>query len=196
MSLQELREKLEIRELAVIDHRNGERPFFTEGRVAPRLWPTNAKIEGWWDGCCEPVNPGGHAAWGALLKVNGEIVMADGRYCGEGSGMSNNVAEYTGVLCLLRKIEELMRDGLRGIIKLRGDSKLCVMQLMGRWRVKQGLYIPIYRKAKDALTQVHELCEGNIRLQWVPREQNSECDVLSKEQLRKRAVCFRIQPEK
>lgn len=196
MSLQELREKMEIRDLAVIDHRKGLRPFITERETVKRVWPTNAQIEGWWDGCCEPVNPGGHAAWGALLKVNGEVVMADGGYCGEGPQMSNNVAEYTGVLCLLNKIGELMRDGLRGIITLRGDSKLCVMQLMGRWRVKQGLYIPIYRKAKDALTGVREVCEGNIWLQWIPREQNSECDVLSKDQLHKRAVCFRIQPER
>ena len=28
-------------------------------------------IEGWFDGVCEPKNPGGHAAWGALVKRDG-----------------------------------------------------------------------------------------------------------------------------
>jgi hypothetical protein len=46
-------------------------------------------IEGWCDGACEPMNPGGHASWGAVLKIDGVKVWSAGGYCGVGPEMSN-----------------------------------------------------------------------------------------------------------
>lgn len=90
-------------------------------------------IEAWFDGCCEPVNPGGYAAWGALVKINGEKVWEDGKLVGHGDGMSNNVAEYSGCLAAMRFINERLGDGIAPHMVLRGDSKLVIHQLDGSW---------------------------------------------------------------
>ena len=143
-------------------------------------------IEAWFDGCTEPINPGGHAAWGALVKVDGAVVWKDGGYCGVGPAMSNNVAEYSGALAALTEAAKYP-----GVILLRGDSKLVIMQLQGKWKVNGGLYHPFYLKAKE----VYNREKDRLKLQWVPRDQNAECDVLSKQVLKDMNVVFRIQPE-
>ena len=156
-----------------------------------------AKIEAWFDGCCEPRNPGGHAAWGAVVHVDGVSVYRDGGYCGSGPGMSNNVAEYSGFVAALK--EALKYDGK---IHVRGDSRLVVCHLDvkaarklgygGLWKMNGGLYLPFYREAK-ALVDQHR---GRISLEWIPRDLNEICDVLSKKELLDRGVVFRIQPIK
>lgn len=149
-----------------------------------------ALIEGYFDGVCEPQNPGGYAAWGALVKVDGERVWEEGGYCGVGPAMSNNVAEYSAVIAVLKHIAPI-----RGSVVVRGDSKLVVMQLMGRWRIHGGLYVPFYNEAMALLDKEREARQGNIKLVWIPRDQNGECDVLSKGVLHAMGVQFRIQPE-
>lgn len=147
-------------------------------------------IEGWFDGVCEPRNPGGHAAWGALIKIDGSMIWQDSGYCGHGPAMSNNVAEYSGFLAVLKRASEL-----HGMLIIRGDSKLVVMQINGRWKSRGGLYVPFYQKALLAWAQEVRRRESNVLLQWIPRDENSECDVLSKGVLKARGIKFRIQPE-
>lgn len=142
-------------------------------------------IEAWFDGCCEPTNPGGHAAWGAVVQINGSPVYRHGGYCGHGSAMSNNVAEYSAFIAAA---EECLKH--EGVCIIRGDSKLVVMQLNGRWKVNGGLYKPFYDKAKILWSQL----KGRARLEWIPRERNDICDVLSKQVLIDRGVVFKIQP--
>ena len=143
-------------------------------------------IEGYFDGCCGPRNPGGHAAWGAMVKLDGNVVWADGGYCGTGPKMSNNVAEYSAVCAVIR---ECLKH--EGVCILRGDSKLVVMQLMGKWKVRGGLYVPFYQQAMSLWQHL----KPRARLEWIPREQNDECDHLSKDVLRGMGITFRIQPE-
>ncbi len=45
-------------------------------------------IEAYFDGVCEPCNPGGHVAYGAAVIVNGQTVLEEGKYVGGGKGMS------------------------------------------------------------------------------------------------------------
>jgi ribonuclease HI len=144
------------------------------------------KIEAWFDGCCEPKNPGGHAAYGALVKVDGEVKFSSGEYVGFGSGISNNVAEYAGVACVLREIAKY-----EGKAIIRGDSKLVINQLSRRWKIHGGMYVPYYKIALDLLKPI----ENRVKFEWVRRDFNSECDELSKQVLRDRGVTFRIQPE-
>jgi ribonuclease HI len=153
-----------------------------------------ALYEGWFDGCCEPRNPGGHAAWGAVLLRDGAKIWEAGGYCGCDPTMSNNVAEYSGACALL---EEAIRrqEEARGSVLIRGDSKLVVEQLRGRWRVRGGRYVPYYHRAAELLKKLDEITQRNVGFQWVPREENEICDVLSKAELKKRGVKFRIQPE-
>ena len=149
-------------------------------------------IEAVFDGCCEPRNPGGHAAWGALVRVDGEIVWRQSGYCGVGEGMSNNVAEYSGALAALTEAVKYP-----GIITLRGDSRLVIMQLgpdkkWGRkWKVHGGAYVPYYEKAIALVNQHRQ----RMAFKWVSRDENSDCDELSKKILLDMGVTFKIQPE-
>lgn len=143
-------------------------------------------IEAWFDGCTEPKNPGGHGAWGGLVKVNGTTVFAKGGYVGHGPTISNNVSEYSAFIAVA---EEIMKHP--GVATIRGDSKLVVMQLNGKWRVKGGLYKPFYEKAKVIWREL----KSRATLEWVPREENNQCDYLSKNVLKEMGIRFRIQPE-
>lgn len=160
-------------------------------------------IEAWFDGVCEPRNPGGHAAWGAVVQVDGEPVMRKGGYCGVGPQMSNNVAEYSAFIAA---ITEAVKHP--GSILVRGDSKLVICQLSiqpagvslipgggAYWKMRGGLYEPFYREAKQLLAADLQRWGPRIALEWIPREKNDLCDVLSKQQLHDRGVKFKIQPE-
>ena len=151
-------------------------------------------IEGWFDACCEPRNPGGHVGWGALLKFDHQQFWTGSGYFPATREMSNNFGEYSAVVGLLDEIYRRQLLGLDGPIAIRGDSKLVIMQLQGKWKVHGGLYVPMHLEAKRKLRMVSVLCGGQIRLEWVPREQNNECDVLSKGELLKRHIEFKIQP--
>ncbi len=143
-------------------------------------------LEAWFDGVCEPVNPGGHAAYGAVVLRGGKELLREGGYVGHGEGMSNNVAEYAGVLRVLEFLATLDGPAL-----IRGDSKLVISQLTGEWKAKKGLYLDRYRQAVALVARLG----SRVRLEWVGRDQNSLCDDLSKQVLRDRGIRFRIQRE-
>jgi ribonuclease HI len=144
-------------------------------------------IEAWFDGCTEPINPGGHAAWGAVVVVDGEVVFREGGYCGVGPTMSNNVAEYSAFIAVATECLKYP-----GIVIIRGDSKLVVEQLNGRWAVRGDHYVPFHEKAKKLWAQLR----NRSQLLWVPRDENDICDVLSKKVLLDMGIKFRIQPIK
>jgi ribonuclease HI len=156
---------------------------------------TNDFIEGWFNAACEPVNPGGHIGWGCLLKLDGQPVWSMSGYVPASPETSNNVGEYTAALKLLREIGRRQRADLRGPVIMRGDSKLVIMQLKRKWKVHGGLYVPIYQQAVAALAVVSGLAGGCVQLEWIGRDFNGECDVLSKSELHRRGVVFRLQPE-
>jgi len=142
------------------------------------------RIEAWFDGACEPVNPGGYAGAGALMKIDGEIVWTFAKIVGSGPTMSNNVAEYAACNEVLSRVATV-----DGIAQIFGDSKLVVMQLLGHWKVRGGLYLPYYQQARESFSRVRD----RVSLEWIPREENSEADELSKLALKSAGVEFRIQ---
>jgi ribonuclease HI len=149
--------------------------------------PPVTMIHCFFDGACEPINPGGHAAYGAVVKVDGAVVLSEGGYVGHGSAMSNNVGEYAGVIRVLETLAELP-----GSAVIYGDSNLVINQLSGRWKARGGLYLPYYEKAKMLLAPL----KPRIRFEWIPREQNDACDRLSKDVLHARGITFHIQSER
>lgn len=146
-------------------------------------------IEGWFDGVCEPRNPGGYAAYGALVKIDGKVVWSEGKLVGHGPGMSNNVSEYSGFIAVMKRILEI--KPLQAC-RIRGDSALVVNQLNKRWQVRGGLYVPFFHEAHNLYHPVRQL----VRLEWIGRDENSECDHLSKQVLRDLGIEFKIQREK
>ena len=131
-------------------------------------------IEAYFDGLCEPKNPGGVATFGFLVLRGGKRVheasgLAATPYT---DGATNNVAEYTGVL---RALEWLLEQGLqKEKIVVRGDSELVIKQLKGEYKVKSPLLAPLYKQAREIALQFQ-----GLRFEHVPREQNREADKLT-----------------
>jgi ribonuclease HI len=82
---------------------------------------------------------------------------------------TNNVAEYRAVIAGL----EAARPYEPRVVRVRADSMLVIRQLEGAWRVKQDHLKPLYQRAR-ALLADYEV----VDLAHVPREQNSDADLL------------------
>ncbi len=109
-------------------------------------------------------NPG-PAAYGAVIYDQSGALIAE---LGENLGIrTNNYAEYQGVIAGLRHIEANW-PGAEVLVRM--DSKLVVEQLSGRWQIKH----PELRElAQEAIRIMRTL---KVKLEWVPREQNSAAD--------------------
>lgn len=133
------------------------------------------RVECWFDGSTEPINPGGHTSYGALVKSGGLIILSESGYVGVGAEMSNNVGEYAGAIAVLKF---LIRENLSEAIVF-GDSKLVIKQLSGKWKAKKGLYVPYYYEAIKLRRQLPK-----VRFEWIPRERNSHADYLSRQAIK------------
>lgn len=148
--------------------------------------------EGFFDGACWP-NPNGHAAGGAFVRLNGEIVFSESRYCGC-ENTSNNAAEYQGLILIL---EYFVKEQPKQAI-VYGDSDLVIKQMTGEWRagrltkseksgkvpVRPRYYLPYYETAQQLMRQIN----GLIEFCWIPREQNDQADLLSRAPLLERGI--------
>lgn len=129
-------------------------------------------IEVYIDGLCGPVNPNGIASFGYVIKRGPATLDADYGIIGEGKGMTNNVAEYNALIHALKRIKQLKLDDERVIVK--SDSKLVVNQMKGVWKTRALLVLPLFRKAQKLISGI------NLAFEWIPREENSEADGLSR----------------
>lgn len=82
---------------------------------------------------------------------------------------TNNVAEYRAAIAGLEAARAL---GARSVI-VRGDSKLVIEQLAGRWRVKQAHLAPLHARARALLDGFERVDLGHVR-----RELNTDADAL------------------
>lgn len=125
----------------------------------------------YFDGLCEPVNPGGVGAYGYVIYRDDRPIKKGCRVIGEGKGMTNNVAEYSA---LLRALEWLNAEGITDELVIKGDSKLVINQLSGAWQVKS-------QTSMEFVPKIKSLLQGReVRFVWIPREENSEADMLSR----------------
>lgn len=146
----------------------------------------------YFDGSCWP-NPNGHAAWGALVKRNGEVIFANCGYLGH-QATSNNVAEYAGLNVVL---DFLLGNSILSCV-IYGDSNLVIKQMNKEWSagkltkheksgkipIRARYYMPQYLRAQATLAAFPT--SSAIAFRWTPREKNIEADELSTRPLRKR----------
>jgi ribonuclease HI len=111
-------------------------------------------------------NPGEAGAGALLADPSGRVVWEVHRHLGR---RTNNEAEYAALLLLL---EEAVRLGLEEL-EVRGDSRLVVEQVNGRWKISALHLRPLAARARELLAG------RKVRLYWVPRERNRRADVLS-----------------
>lgn len=143
------------------------------------------------DGACEPVNPGGVASYGAIIYANGDGVWSCSELYvpekGHERETSNNVAEYSGLLAVLDWFTaQKLYDA---DITVHGDSKLVINQVFGTWKIKDGRYVPL---AHDARRMAKDF--KKMRGVWIPRGENTVADELSKAALKAAGVKLRLQP--
>ena len=141
----------------------------------------------YFDGACEPVNPGGTASYGAVIIEDDETIWGCSEIYGQGKLMSKNVAEYAGFIAVLEWfIEQELCDAE---IVVKGDSMLVMNQMFGTWKIKNGLYAPLAKKASELRSRFID-----IKGEWIPRDLNDVADELSKAALKKAGVKLRLQP--
>lgn len=126
----------------------------------------------YFDGSCEPVNPGGTARYGyRVLDEHHDLIHQDTAIVCKGAGATNNVAEWAGVM---NAIKHVVESGHKGPIEIYGDSKLVINQLNGQWKCKKEHLQPYLQESL-------KLLEGRVwSASWIPREKNQEADDLSK----------------
>jgi ribonuclease HI len=82
---------------------------------------------------------------------------------------TNNVAEYRA---LIAGLEAAAATPSRAV-KVRGDSKLVIEQVAGRWRVKQEHLRPLHARVRDLLSHYETVDLAHVR-----REFNRDADAL------------------
>jgi ribonuclease HI len=152
--------------------------------------PTSFKLICFFDGACEPKNPGGNMGWGWHVSGNGNEIFEYSNFLPADHDNSNNVAEY---LAFEELLDFLFANGLhqQHHIEIYGDSKLVINQMFSNWQMHGGYYVPVAQRCLKKLSLFNRrLVSG----QWVPRTKNNKADELSKRELIKHNVEFRIQP--
>ncbi|WP_406127222.1 bifunctional RNase H/acid phosphatase [Streptomyces canus] len=115
-------------------------------------------------------NPG-PAGYGSVVldAATGETLVETYEYLGV---VTNNVAEYRGLLAGLRAAHDLDPSAS---VHVRMDSKLVVEQMSGRWKIKHPDMKPL------ALEAGRVFPPGRVTYEWIPREQNKRADRLANE---------------
>lgn len=134
-------------------------------------------LQCFFDGSCEPVNPGGTARWGYAVLNDDVIVKTDHGTIGKGEGMTNNVAEYQALIECLRYLTSHHKDDL---IEISGDSNMIINMTTGKWGKKKPHkgsphLKPLLIEARKLFNEL-----DNVDLFWIPREENQLADYLSK----------------
>lgn len=131
------------------------------------------------DGCCEPRNPGGAMGYGAIVIVDDQKVLEWSGYDAADKGNTNNIAEYKS---LEKILDYLLENDLTGEnILIKGDSQLTVRQMAGEYGINNGAYVPFAKRCLLKKARFKKL----PKFEWIPRAQNEDADNLSKSELSK-----------
>jgi ribonuclease HI len=131
-------------------------------------------IKVYFDGLCQPVNPGGIACYAFVVKKDGETVHSSYGLAAEpfSQDATNNVAEYTA---LAKALEWLVANSLNSEkVEVIGDSEFVVNQQNGKYRIKSKRIIPLYRKVLLLKEKFPD-----IVIKHVLRGENKEADRLT-----------------
>jgi ribonuclease HI len=93
-----------------------------------------------------------------------------------GYNISNNQAEYRG---LINGLDYMARQDMTcNSLYVRGDSKLVIRQMEGKYQVKSNNIKPYYNEAQESLERLD--C-ARTTFKFVPRERNCVADELANE---------------
>jgi ribonuclease HI len=136
--------------------------------IATSKHPENYVL--FFDGCCKG-NPGPGGA-GAVIYNNGVEIWADCAFVGK--KVTNNIAEYTGLIVGLKQAAKV---GIKNLA-VNGDSQLVIKQMNGVYKVSSENLIELYKTAKQ-LEKLFDIISYN----HVYRKDNKRADALSNDGL-------------
>ncbi|MGP8322223.1 MAG: ribonuclease HI family protein [Methanosarcinaceae archaeon] len=122
------------------------------------------------DGSCDR-NPGGRMGFGWVFRLNGQLINGSDQQT-PGSGNTNNVAEYTA---LKKGLEHYIRQNGKGPLLVKGDSKLVINQMAGKWKISN-------TALRKLATQINKFIDKHglkVKYEWIPRENNRVADNLA-----------------
>ena len=128
------------------------------------------------DGLYEPrYSDRGIATYGWQARHGARVIAEDkGLVMGPGEGASAHVAEFGALLHGLQWLAANKHD--RCPIVIRGDSRLAIETVAGRWNLTSERLLPLRDMARE-----HVIRLGGARLEKVSREANADADRLSRE---------------
>jgi|SRR5208282_1493212 len=135
------------------------------------------------DGLAEP-NPG-VGTYGYVVYRNGKKIAEQLGFAG--NPVTNNYSEYQGLVKALQELHHFADEE----IMIHSDSRLLISQMGGEWRVSKkalktrdpGSYVEKYLEAQELAKSFTRL-----RFVWIPREENTEADALSRVAYREQIV--------
>jgi ribonuclease HI len=131
-------------------------------------------IEIYFDGLCQPINPGGIACYAFVVKTDSKTIYNDYGVVGEpfSNDSTNNVAEYTA---LAKALQWLVANNLiADKVEIKSDSQLIVNHLSGNYKVRAKRILPLYHRVLLLKSKFRD-----VQIKWVPREKNREADMLT-----------------
>ncbi|MDQ4100954.1 MAG: ribonuclease HI family protein [Thermoproteota archaeon] len=131
-------------------------------------------IEVYFDGLCQPINPGGIPCYAFVVKSNGKTIYSEYGVAGEpfSEDATNNVAEY---MALAKALQWLIDNNFSSQkVEVKSDSQLVVNQLLGDYKVKARRIMSLY---KEVLLLKNKF--QHIQITWIPRDKNKEADKLT-----------------
>lgn len=152
------------------------------------------KLTCYFDGACEPRNPGGNMGIGALVKMDDVVLWDHSSFVPAKYSNSNNVAEYLAFEKIIDYLTDLQDDFKGYEVTIHGDSMLVICQMQEQWRIKNGRYVEYAKRCRVKLKLLREYM--TVRLGWIRRTENTLADELSKGELVRNNVEFKIQPLK
>jgi ribonuclease HI len=131
-------------------------------------------IEVYFDGLCQPINPGGISCYAFIVKSDGTTIYSEYGVAGEpfSENSTNNVAEYTALAKALQWL--LANDYSSQKVEVKTDSQLVVNQLTGDYKVKARRIISLYKEVLFLKNKFQD-----IQIKWISRDKNREADKLT-----------------
>jgi ribonuclease HI len=127
------------------------------------------------DSAIEPFNPFGLLTWAFIAKQDNKLLYQEAGLVGWGKGMTNNKGEYMAVIAALRWLITQPKAKWQPAV-VSSDSELIVKQINGMYGCRDEELFKLLSLVNKVKAQYHK----HITFRWIPRENNTEADALSR----------------
>lgn len=129
------------------------------------------------DGACDNNSKYKYMGVGVAVFLNSEYSEEHSTARMGGLYGTNNIAEWKGMQDALKIATKLLVEYPDAHVRIYGDSQLIIKQFNLEWKVKNDTLRQYFSDCRKRYQKIKE----NIKVvEWFPREDNVEADILSK----------------